>query len=142
MTSNEQRAATLARALRAGIDGDHDTLRELLTGDVHAWTPAFATVSLSELIDQLERREAAFTDIALDVAPLDVGGDYACVEWTVEMTHTGTLTLGDGTNVEPTNSRVTMHGITVAEFEGERICSLRQYRDEFAVLDQLGAGSD
>ena len=24
-----------------------------------------------------------------------------------------------------------------AEFEGERICSLRQYWDEFAVLDQL-----
>ena len=35
-----------------------------------------------------------------------------------------------------------MHGVTVAEFEGERICSLRQYRDEFAVLDQLGVESD
>ena len=142
MTSNEERAATLGRALRAGIDGDHDALRALLTEDVRAWTPAFATASLEELIEQLDQRDEAFTDIALDIAPLDVGGDYACVEWTVEMTHTGTLTLGDGTTIEPTNTRVTMHGVTVAEFEGERICSLRQYRDEFAVLDQLGVESD
>jgi hypothetical protein len=137
MTSNEQRAATLVRALRAGIDGDHDTLRALLTADVHAWTPAFATTSLTELIDHLDRRDEAFADVTLDVAPLDVGGDYACVEWTVEMTHVGTLTLADGTTFEPSNARVIMHGITVAEFLGELICSLRQYRDEFSVLDQL-----
>jgi SnoaL-like polyketide cyclase len=72
------------------------------------------------------------------VSPLDVGGDHACAEWTVTMTHTGTLTLADGLVVEPTGIRVTLHGATVAEFEGDRICSLRQYWDEFGVLEQLG----
>jgi hypothetical protein len=33
---------------------------------------------------------------------------------------------------------VTFHGITVAEFLGDRICSLRQYWDELSVFDQLG----
>jgi ketosteroid isomerase-like protein len=138
MTSNDQRAATLARALSAGIDRDHEALRAVMTDDVRAWTPALSTESLDELIDELGRRDEAFSDMTLDVAPLDVGGDYACVEWTVEMTHTGVIALGDGTTVEPTGMRVTLHGATVAEFEGERICSLRQYWDEFAVLEQLG----
>jgi SnoaL-like polyketide cyclase len=74
----------------------------------------------------------------LDVRPLDVGGDYACVEWTVDMTHTGAITLADQRSIEPSGIRVTLHGVTVAEFHGDLICSLRQYWDEFAVVEQLG----
>ena len=138
MTSNEARATTLVGALRAGIAGDRQALQALFTDDVRAWTPALSTASLSELIDELDRRDDAFSDIELDVVPLDVGGDYACVEWTVDMTHSGTITLADNRSIEPTGIRVTLHGVTVAEFHGDRICSLRQYWDEFAVLEQLG----
>jgi hypothetical protein len=38
--------------------------------------------------------------------------------------------VADGKIVEPTGVRVTLNGITVAKFSGERICSLRQYWDE------------
>ena len=137
MTSNQVRATTLVRALRAGVEGDRETLQAVFTDDVRAWTPALSTSSLSELIDELDRRDDAFSDIELDVVPLDVGGAYACVEWTVDMTHSGTITLADRT-LEPSGIRITLHGVTVAEFHGERICSLRQYWDEFAVLEQLG----
>ena len=139
MTSNETRATTLVRALRAGIDGDREALRACFTDDVRAWTPALTTTSLTDLIDELDRRDDAFSDIALDVVPLDVGGDYACVEWGVEMTHSGRITLADERSIEPSGTRVTLHGVTIAEFHGEQICSLRQYWDEFAVLAQLGA---
>ena len=138
MTSNEARATTLVRALRAGIDGDRETLQALCTDDVRAWTPALSTTSLSELLEDLDRRDDAFSDIELDVVPLDVGGDYACVEWSVDMTHSGMITLAGDRSIEPTGIRVALHGVTVAEFHGERICSLRQYWDEFAVLEQLG----
>jgi hypothetical protein len=138
MTSNAERAATLVDALRAGLARDGAVLERLLTDDVRAWTPSLSTSSRSELIDALDRRDPAFTDIDLDVAPLDVGGDYACVEWTVDMTHAGTITLAGDRHVEPTGIRVTVHGVTVAEFDGSRICSVRQYWDEFAVLEQLG----
>ena len=136
MTSNEARATMLVRALREGIEGDRDALRALLTDDVRAWTPALSTTSLSELIDELDRRDDAFSDVDMDVAPLDVGGAYACVEWTVDMTHSGTITLADERSMEPSGIRVTLHGVTVAEFLDDRICSLRQYWDEFAVLEQ------
>jgi ketosteroid isomerase-like protein len=138
MTSNEDRATTLVRALRAGIEGDQEVLHAVFTDDVRAWTPAMSTTTLSELILELDRRDEAFSDIVLDVTPLDVGGDHACAEWTVEMTHSGSVALGSEQIIEPSGIRVTLHGVTVAEFDGDRICSLRQYWDEFAVLEQLG----
>jgi SnoaL-like domain len=138
MSSNADRAAILERALRAGIAGDRVAIRDLFTDDVRAWTPALATASLAELTAELDRRDDSFTDIELEVWPLDVGGEYACVEWTVTMLHSGGLPVADGMILEPTGVRVAYHGVTVAEFRGERICSLRQYWDELAVFDQLG----
>jgi len=137
-TSNSARATTLVKALRVAIERDRDALQQLVTDDVRAWTPSMSTASLSELLDELDRRDDAFSDVELETTPLDVGGAFACVEWTVTMTHSGPITLARGDTVEATGLRVALHGVTVAEFEGERICSLRQYWDEFAVLDQLG----
>ena len=137
MTSNEARATTLVNALRAGIEGDQATLRVLLSDDVRAWTPTMSTSSLTELIEELDRRDAAFTDVELDAVPLDVGGDFACVEWTVEMTHSGTIVLTGEESIEPSGTRVTLHGVTIAEFADDQICSLRQYWNEYTVLEQL-----
>jgi len=144
VSSNESRAATLVRALRAGVEGDRQTLAELFTDDARAWTPALSAASLQELLDELERRDEAFSDVELDAAPLDVGGAYACVEWTVAMTHTGPISLPEGATIEPSGVRVTVHGVTVGEFLDDRICALRQYWDAFSVLEQLGvtAGVD
>jgi ketosteroid isomerase-like protein len=138
VTSNDSRAATLVRALRAGITHDRSTINDVYTDDVRAWTPALSTASLTELIAEFERRDDAFSDIDLEVAPLDVAGDFACVEWSVTMTHTGPFAVAGGMHVAATGARVALHGVTVAEFRGERICALRQYWDELAVFDQLG----
>ena len=43
------------------------------------------------------------------------------------MTHTGQIEVADGKVVDATGVRVTLHGITVAEFRGNRICSIGQY---------------
>jgi predicted ester cyclase len=138
MTSNAVRSTTLVHALRAGIERDREALKRLLTDDVKAWTPALSTGSLAALIEELDRRDDAFSDIELDVVPLDVGGDYACAEWAVEMTHTGTVRLAGDHIIEPSGIRITLRGVTVAEFVDDRICSVRQYWDEFSVLEQLG----
>jgi ketosteroid isomerase-like protein len=138
VTTNATRAAILARSLRASIEGDRGAIKELYTDDVKAWAPALSASSAAELAAEFERRDDAFSDIQLDVTPLDVGGDFACVEWSVTMTHSGPLTLSDDVVVEPTGLVITINGATVAEFDGDRICSFRQYWDEFAVLEQLG----
>jgi ketosteroid isomerase-like protein len=138
VTTNSARASTLARSLRASIEGDSSVVDELYTDDVKVWAPALSVSSARELGAEFERRDEVFSGIELEVAPLDVSGDYACAEWTVTMTHSGPLLLADGVVVEPTGIRITLNGVTVAEFEGDRICSLRQYWDEFGVLEQLG----
>jgi ketosteroid isomerase-like protein len=140
VTSNSARALVLLRALRAAAERDHATIRELCTEDVAVWTPTVSARSLPELLAALDRRDGAFSELALETRPLDVGGATACVEWTLAMTHSGPIeTSGDA--IGPSGARVTVNGITVAEFRQDRICSLRQYWDEVAVLRQLG-GSD
>jgi len=49
MTSNEERATTLVKALRAGVEGDKAALGAMLTDDVRAWTPALSTSSLTDI---------------------------------------------------------------------------------------------
>jgi ketosteroid isomerase-like protein len=138
VTTSSSRASTLERALRASIVGDSNAVGEIYTDDVKVWAPALSVSSARELAEEFKRRDDVFSGIDLEVFPLAVGGDYACAEWTVSMTHSGPLVLADGLVVEPTGVRVTINGATVAEFEGDRICSLRQYWDEFGVLEQLG----
>ncbi|MGA9279399.1 nuclear transport factor 2 family protein [Ilumatobacter sp.] len=137
MMSNRARADTLERVLRAALVGDRPTLETELADDVRVWTPTLSAQSLEEFLDELDERGSSFSDFELTVSPLDVGGLHACIEWTIEMTHTGRLRLPDATEIGPSGIRVVVHGTTVAEFLQDRICSVRQYWDEFDVLDQL-----
>jgi ketosteroid isomerase-like protein len=138
MMTNAERAALLVRALQASIEGDTSVIGELYTDDVRAWTPAHGVSSAKELESEFARRDDAFSDIDLQVDPLDVSGDFAVVEWRASMTHSGPLRLGGDDVIEPTGLHVVIHGATVAEFLDDRICSLRQYWDELSVLEQLG----
>lgn len=142
MGSNTDRAATLIRGLQASANGDSSVVAELYTSDVKGWAPALHVSSAAELAIELEDREDAFSDVELAFAPLDVGGDRACVEWMMTATHSGALVIDDETSIEPTGARLTLHGVTVAEFDGDRICSFRQYWDEAELLAQIGLLSD
>ena len=137
MTSTAERSEILVHALRAAVSGDAATLASLYTDDIKAWTPTRSASSAAELIAELERRDGAFSEIEVEITPLEVGSDYACAEWRVTMAHTGDLELRDAV-VPTTGLRIAVNGVTVAEFEADRICALRQYWDELAVYEQLG----
>jgi hypothetical protein len=141
MTSNAQRAAVLEQVLRAALDSDRAAVESRCTEDVKAWTPQRSASSRDELLAALDRREDTFSGSGADadIMLLDVGGEFACAEWSVTLTHTGQLELADGRVLEPTGARVTVHGVTVAEFSGERICALRQYGDELGPLEAVVA---
>lgn len=138
MSSNGRRAALLTEALHAAVELDHQTLRKLCTDDLRTWTPARSTSSLDDLLAALQRRDEVFSEFVLETYALDVGGDLACVEWTMSMTHSGPMTVAQGAVIEPTGLRVTVTGTTVAEFRGFRVCGLRQYWDELGIFEQLG----
>ena len=141
MTTNAERREILERALHAAVQGDDAALTAIYTADVKAWTPAHSTASREELLAELQRTDDAFSEFEIQVAPLDVGGRLAGAEWRVSMTHTGDLALRDAAVLPPTGLRITINGVTIAEFEGDRICALRQYWDEQAILEQLGVVS-
>ena len=137
MTTSAQRAATLVRALEASVAGDSSVIAEIYADDVKGRAPALSVSSAAELAVEFEDRDGAFSEIELAVSPVDVTGECACVEWVVTLTHSGPLAIDDETMVEPTGRRVTLHGVTIAEFTGDKICSFRQYWDEVELLAQL-----
>jgi ketosteroid isomerase-like protein len=137
MGSSADRAATLVQAIEASVTGDSRVVRELYADDVHGWSPVMTVSSAAELAVELEDRQEAFSDIDLDVTPLDVGDDQACVEWVATATHSGPLVVDDDVVIEPTGGRFTLRGVTVADFEGNRIRAFRQYWDEVSLLEQL-----
>ncbi len=136
--SEAERAALLVRALEASIAGDSGVVKDLYTSDVQGWSPALSVSSAAELAVELEDVETAFSDAVLDVRPLQVGGDQACVEWTATVTHSGPLIVDEDLVIAPTGRRCTVHGVTIAEFEGDRIRSFRHYSDEIEALCELG----
>jgi ketosteroid isomerase-like protein len=125
VSSNAQRADALVRVLRAAIANDAETIRALCVTDVRVWTPARTAASVDEVVKALAERDGVFSDIELETTPLDVAGDHACVEWIANM-------------AEPTGVAVALHGVAIAEFDGERIASVRQYWDHAELFDQLG----
>ena len=137
MGSSADRAAVLVQAIEATVTGDSRVVRELYADDVQGWSPVMTVSSAAELAVELEDRQEAFTDIELDVTPLDVGDDQACVEWIATATHSGPLVIDEDVVIEPTGGRFTLQGVTVADFEGDRIRAFRQYWDEVSLLEQL-----
>ena len=119
------------------MTGDSRVVRELYADDVQGWSPVMTVSSSAELAVELEDRQEAFSDIDLDVTALDVGADQACVEWIATATHSGPLVIDEDVVIEPTGGRFTLRGVTVADFEGDRIRAFRQYWDEVSLLEQL-----
>ena len=137
MVSNADRATVLVRAIEASVAGDSTVIGDMYTDDVQAWSPAITVSSAAELAVEFEDREDAFSDIELDVSPLPVGGDQACVEWIATATHSGPLVVDDDAVIEATGRRITLRGVTVADFDGDRIRAFRQYWDEVGLLVEL-----
>ncbi len=137
MGSSADRAAVLVQAVEATVTGDSRVVRQLYADDVQGWSPVMTVSSAAELAVELEDRQEAFSDIDLEVTPLDVGDEQACVEWVATATHSGPLIVDDDVVIEPTGGRFTLRGVTVADFEGDRIRAFRQYWDEVSLLEQL-----
>lgn len=51
--------------------------------------------------------------------------------------HSGPLVVDEDVVIDPTGGRFTLRGVTVADFEGDRIRAFRQYWDEASLLEQL-----
>ncbi len=136
--TDADRAAHLVRAIEATVSGDASSASELFTEQVVGWSPPVRVSSREELAVELEDREDAFTDVELRVRPVATHRDHACAEWVATALHSGPYPVDDDCVIPATGRRVTLHGATVADFEGDRIRAFRHYWDEVELLDGLG----
>jgi ketosteroid isomerase-like protein len=136
VTSGSTQAGVLRRLLQAAVMSDSDSMAELVTDDVVAWSPNLSVTSRSELLAALEDRTDTLSGIELDVQALDEIGDKAIAEWHVSADHTGPLVIDDDLVIAPTGRRLHLSGATVAEFDGDRICAFRSYFDDLAIVEQ------
>lgn len=132
MTS-EDRIALAARAIRAALEGDSSVVEDLFAPDVHACLTA-SVWSAPGLAVEIEDRAGAFEDVDLHVTRARALDQELWVEWTASVFHAGLLAIDD-VHIPPTGRRTELHGITVAEFDHDRITGFRQYWDCAALLD-------
>jgi hypothetical protein len=138
MTATAARAGVLRDAMHAAVTGDGALVERAYTEDVTGWSPAAEVSSRDELTADLRGRPGAFSDVDLVLDPVEAVGDKLIAEWRVAATHTGVLALDDDVAVAPTGRRVELRGVVIAEFEGDRIRSFRQYWNEVELIDGLG----
>jgi ketosteroid isomerase-like protein len=137
--SNAARAERVSALIAAAVSGDASRIELHFTPDVVGSGPAISVSSRDELRLEIEAREGAFTDIELVFAPLDVSGTQAAVEWVASVVPARPL-VADESRIGfpvPAGRRVRVRAVTVAEFDGEQICSFRSYWDDLRLLRDL-----
>lgn len=122
----DERSARVLRAVTATVSGDTSSVGELFTEDVVAASPTAMVSSRVELAVEIEDQEDDVSEVEVDLGPTVTAGDRVCAEWVASATHT---VAAPGPAWSPAR-RVTLRGVTVAEFEGERIRSVRHYWHE------------
>ncbi len=129
--------SALCRALEATVNGDADAVLELFTEDVHGWSPSMVVASRADLLDTFSLREDALTDAELRFDAVDVVGNKAIVEWRARAVFSGPFLVDDDLLIEPNGHELAVAGVTIAEFEGDKIRTFRNYFDDAAFLEQM-----
>lgn len=125
----DERSARVLRAVTATVAGDSSHVPDLFTADVVAASPTVMVTSRVELAVELEDHDGEVSEVEVDAGPSVSSGDRVCTEWVASATHSAaTDACGEPSGIA--RRRVTLHGVTVAEFEGDRIRAVRHYWHE------------
>jgi ketosteroid isomerase-like protein len=130
-----ERVDLVVRGIRATLVGDSTVVADLFTDDVRA-TMSTSVWSAPGLAVEIEDRAGAFENVDVHVQRWRTLDDELWVEWTASVFHVGPLAVED-TVIAPTHRWTELHGMTIAEFRGNRIDRFRQYWDCAALM---GAG--
>src|SRR5437016_237718 len=92
------------------------------------------TLSLDGFKDRVRRSRAPCPDQAFHVQAMVEGADCVVATWLWTATHQGELA-----GFAPTGRPLSMSGITLYRFDGDRICGHWQVVDRLGVFQQLAA---
>ena len=119
--------------------GDLDGVMDLYADDAVQGMPDGIFEGRSAIRERLANELEAIPDVTHTVVSFIEQGDAFADEWTFVGTHTGTLTLPDGTLLPPTGKRVEVKGMEVVRvgLDGKIVLNTL-YFDNLAVAAQLG----
>jgi predicted ester cyclase len=100
-------------------------------------TPTTTVASRAELESVCRAGDDALEVVDLRIEATDLVAGKAIVEWQVTAVFRRPFLLGDDRLVEPTGRVVQLAGVTIAEFEGDRIRAFRHYLDDAALFEQM-----
>ena len=112
-------------------------LGELFTDDVSVWSPNIMATGLGDLAENLGFREAAFSDVTVEIDSLDVFADRALAEFHVAATFTGPFVVDEAVAIEPNGHQLVLGAAVVADFDGGKIKAMRAYFDDATLLEQM-----
>jgi hypothetical protein len=137
MTLPTTKNETLVKAIEAFLTGSVSLCEQVFTADVSCTSPIVETSSRDELETWLSSRAdgLANIEVVLDHAI----GDESCAvaEWRVGADHARPFIVPQDTRHDPHNDRMSLRGVSVADFTGHRISAIRHYFDKEALLAQL-----
>ena len=134
---SQSRKDVLLKALEAEVGGASVDPGALFTDDVVGWSPIATVSGLSDLAALAADNDTSFSNVVILFRGLDEVGDKAFAEWRIEADHTGPLVLDDGGVLDATGRHITMAGVTVADFRGDKIRSYRTYFDDLSLIEQI-----
>ena len=86
-----------------------------------------------EIADFIHDYFAGFPDVKVQVTGSFLSADHACGEWIITGTHRGFFP-----NLPASGRVVSIRGITISEFRGDKISRRSDYYDMAELLRQLG----
>jgi ketosteroid isomerase-like protein len=134
---SQSRKDVLLQAIEAEVGETSVDLGTLFTDDVVGWSPYASVSGLPALATVAALREIAFSNVVVLFRGLDEVGNKAYAEWLIQADHTGPLVLDEGVELEATQQRIQIAGVTVADFRDGKISSYRTYFDDLSLIEQI-----
>lgn len=129
---------TLKKAVRERLDvfneGDFETFEEFIAPSAMAYFPGQPPLNRDDFRNLLVGFRSAFPDITMTVEDQVAEGDTVVTIWTGRGTHKGPLQ-----DLEATGESITLNGVSIDRFEGEKVIEHREVFDQLGMLQQLGA---
>ena len=118
--------------------GDLDACMDLYAEDAVQIMPEGIFEGRAAIHERLSRELAVFSDLVYTVRSFVEQGDAFADEWTMAGTHTGPITLPDGTQIPPTGRLVEIRGMEYVLLREGKIVIDNLYYDNVSLLAQLG----
>jgi ketosteroid isomerase-like protein len=113
-------------------------LEGLYRSEARYTDPEVSLEGSKNIAARAEALEAPFVDARLEITGAIEAGPHVVVEWRYRAMNQERLTLPSGTELPATGRPVDLRGVSVFEFEGDRISSERSYWDSLDLYRQLG----